>query len=506
MSTILSSGTNVIIFIVMLGVLVFVHEFGHFFSAKRLRVPVFEFGFGFPPRLFRFWRDNGWIEIQGRRILIPRDFNLPEKLSVGSRVTYKTKTENHREVLTGLDLIDAESAGLALASPVQALDRGTEYTLNWIPIGGFVRLMGEEDPSVAGGFASAKPIVRAPILLAGVTLNLVLAFLVFAATAVWAPPYLPVQTTQITLVEQSSPAAQAGLRAGDIVATVNGQDVKGDYPRLSQLLRASAGKPTTLTVIRGKTTLAPITLTPRANPPKDQGPVGIALDATYGLRVWSVEPGSVADRAGVRGDDVLLFIVDPIKRRPLKDQNELAAFVQAHPGWKIEWTIARGGKTLDPIIVQIPQALDAQTATLGVRLQTSILDAPRASAEEIWRIVSSIPTMFSQMFQGSAPAVGVIGMAQATNEIAQRGGAVALLEFFGLLSLNLAVVNLLPFPGLDGGRLVFVLLEWARGGKKVDPQKEGLVHLLGFAVLLGLMVIISFFDVQRLVSGQSIFP
>ena len=118
--------------------------------------------------------DYGFFE---RRIVIPRDFKVPDNLNVSSRVTYKTKTENGREVLTGLDVIDAESQGLVLASPVQALDRGTEYTLNWIPLGGFVRMMGEEDPNVPGGFANAKPSVRAPILLAGVTMNLILAFL-----------------------------------------------------------------------------------------------------------------------------------------------------------------------------------------------------------------------------------------------------------------------------------------------------------------------------------------
>ena len=124
-------------------------------------------------------------------------------------------------------------------------------------------------------------------------------------------------------------------------------------------------------------------------------------------------------------------------------------------------------------------------------------------------VVASIPTMIGQLFAGNAPAnsfVGPIGIAQVTGEVAQRGGAIALLELLGLLSLNLAVVNLLPLPALDGGRLVFVLLEWIRGGKKIDPQKEGMVHLVGLAVLLGLMILISVFDVQRLISGQSILP
>ena len=81
-----------------------------------------------------------------------------------------------------------------------------------------------------------------------------------------------------------------------------------------------------------------------------------------------------------------------------------------------------------------------------------------------------------------------------------------MLQLLALLSLNLAIVNLLPFPALDGGRLVFVVLEWLRGGKKIDPQKEGLVHLVGLAILLGLMLIISYFDVLRLIAGQPIFP
>ncbi|HEX7587983.1 MAG TPA: RIP metalloprotease RseP, partial [Anaerolineae bacterium] len=437
------------------------------------------------------------------------DFKVPDNLVVGSRVTYKTKTENGREVLTGLDVIDAESQGLVLASPVQTLDRGTEYTLNWIPLGGFVRMMGEEDPNVPGGFASAKPSVRAPILLAGVTMNLVLAFVVFTFLAVAVPPYAPVQTTRLLSVAQNSPAALAGLQKGDLLLAVNGEDIQDNYPALSTMLRENAGKPVTLTVIRNSRTLDPIQATPRANPPPGEGALGIALDGWTGLRVSSVAAGSVADKAGVRAGDVLVFIVDAKAARPLKDQDELAQFVREHPNWKIEWRIQRDNKLLDPIAVQIPESIDPQNATLGVSLQTSLLDAPRVSATEMWGMIVSIPGVFRQLLSGSVPAnslVGPIGIAQVTGEVAQRAGVLGLLNLLGLLSVNLAVVNLLPFPALDGGRLVFALLEFVRGGKKIDPHKEGMVHLVGIMVLLGLMVIISFFDVQRLISGQSIFP
>ena len=508
MSSILSGGTTLLIFVLMLGLLVFVHEFGHFIVSKRLGIPVLEFGFGFPPRALRFWRGNGWIEIQGRRLVVPRDFNLPEKLRVGSHVTYKTKTENKREVLTSLELIEAEDAAPALASPVQALDRGTEYTLNWIPLGGFVRLMGEEDPTVPGGFASAKPAVRAPILLAGVTMNMLLAFVVFTISAVASPPYVPVQTTSILDVVQNSPAASAGLHKGDLIVAVNGQTVENNYPALSQLLRENAGRPVTLTVIRNGKTLDPIQAVPRQNPPPNQGALGIALNGWLGLRVSSVAPGSVADRAGVRAGDVLIFVVDP-NGQTLKDQNELAQFTQSHPGWKIEWRIQRDNKLLDPITVQIPQPIDQQNALLGLNLQTSLLDAPRVALGDMWSMIASIPMLFRQLLNGTAPAnsfVGPIGIAQVTGEVAQRAGFLGLLSLLGLLSVNLAVVNLVPFPALDGGRLIFVLLEWVRGGKKIDPQKEGMVHLVGIMVLLGLMIIISFSDVQRLLSGRSLFP
>lgn len=508
MNTILSDATYILIFIVMLGVLVFVHELGHFAVAKRLKIPVPEFGFGFPPRVLKFWQGEGWIEIQGKHIMIPRKFSLPQNLTVSSQVVYKTEMKNEREILTSIAVIDDESKGLALSSPVQNLDRGTEYTLNAIPLGGFVKLMGEEDPNVPGGFAVAKPSVRIPILLAGVTMNFILAFMVYTVITFTTPPYVTVQTTSVSAVQPNSPAEQVGLRANDTIVSVNGQDVKDNYPALSQLLRQNAGQPVTLAVIRNGKTLDPITVTPRANPPRGEGPLGIALNGWVGLAITSVAPGSVADKAGIRSGDALVFLVDP-KGRTLKDQNELTQFTTTHPGWKIDWRIARGNKLLDPITIQIPDKVDATNATLGLNLEISPADAPIKALQAMGTIIASIPPMVGQIFAGNAPAnsfVGPIGIAQATGEVVQRFGALGLLELLGALSLNLAVVNLLPLPALDGGRLVFVLLEWIRGGKRIDPQKEGMVHLVGLAVLLGLMILISVFDVQRLISGQSILP
>ncbi len=507
MNILVSNGINLLIFAAILGVLVFVHELGHFGVAKRLGIPVLEFGFGFPPRVWRFWKGSGWIEIQGKRIFIPRQFQLPQNLTVGSHVIYKTAMQNGRAVLTNIQVIDAENQGQMLTSPVQNLDRGTEYTLNAIPLGGFVRLLGEEDPAVPGGFASAKPGIRVPILLAGVTMNFILALLVFTLATFLTPPYATVQTTTISDVMPDSPAALVGLRAGDTIVAVNGREIKHDYPTFRQIIRDSAGREVTLAVVHKNQTQDSIKVVPRANPPANEGPLGIRLDGWVGIRVTSVASGSVADKVGVRAGDVLLFFVD--SQRPLRDQNELEQFTQAHLGWKIEWRVQRGSELSDPIVVSIPASLDPKDAALGLNLQMSPLDAPAKAAQDMWTVVAAIPMMFQQLFAGTAPAnafVGPVGIYQFTGEVAQRGGPIALLQLLALLSLNLAIVNLLPFPALDGGRLVFVALEWLRGGKKIDPQKEGLVHLVGLAILLGLMLIISYFDVARLIAGQPILP
>lgn len=442
MNILVSNGINLLVFAVMLGILVFVHELGHFAVAKRLGIPVLEFGFGFPPRV---------------KTLFKRD--------------------------------------------------GTEYTFNAIPLGGFVRLYGEEDPNVPGGFASAPASVRVPILLAGVTMNFILAFLILTFTALFTPPYVSIQTTTISAVMPESPAALVGLRAGDTIVAVNERVIKHDYPTFREIIRANAGREVTLDVVRKDQTLEPIKVVPRVNPPANEGPLGIQLVGWNGLRVIGVTPGSVADKAGVRAGDVLLFFVE--SNRSLRDQNELAEYTQTHLGWKIEWRVARGNELSDVIIVQIPETLTAQDATLGLTLQLSVFDAPFKAAQDMGTIIATIPLLFSQLFSGAVPAnalVGPIGIYQFTGEVAERGGPLGLLYLLALLSLNLAVVNLLPFPALDGGHLVFIALEIMRGGKKLDPQKEGLVHLVGLAILLGLMVIISYFDVLRLIAGQPILP
>ena len=150
---------------------------------------------------------------------------LPEAIQPGSWVVYKTAVENGKESLSGIDPVDSESRGLTAASQVQDLDRGTIYSLNWLPLGGFVRMTGEENPSDPRSFAAAAPWKRAVILCAGVSMNIVLAVVLFATIAMVGMPK-PIELVTIAGVSPGSPAEIAGLKAGDRLLTINGVAVQ----------------------------------------------------------------------------------------------------------------------------------------------------------------------------------------------------------------------------------------------------------------------------------------
>ena len=125
----------------------------------------------------------------------------------------------------------------------------------------------------------------------------------------------------------------------------------------------------------------------------------------------------------------------------------------------------------------------------------------------MWEVVTLTKNGFQDWASGGPNPgfTGPIGIAQATGEVAEIGIS-PLFEWVALISISLGIINILPIPALDGGKLVFVLVEWARGGKRISPRKEGLVHIVGFAVLIGLILVVSFFDITRILSGESLIP
>ncbi len=298
----------------------------------------------------------------------------------------------------------------------------TEYTINAIPFGGFVRMLGEEDPGHPESFAAKSKLVRATDLLAGPLMNVVLAFLLFIGVGLIGFD-IPTGSVAIIGVAPGSPAAGADLQEGDIILSIDSLTVRNTYD-LIQYTSERLGEEVALSIKRGEETMS-ARLTPRREPPANEGAMGVMI-----------------------------------------------------------------------------QTMDIVGAN---KLRYSLGEAIPIAGRMVGDVVAAIFSGVAGMIQGViAPDIrGPVGIAAVTGEIA-KSGLVALMQFTAYLSIQLAIVNLLPFPGLDGGRLAFIALEALRGGKRVTPEKEGLFHLVGLVILVGLLLIVSYQDVARLLSGQPI--
>ncbi|MEE9400296.1 MAG: M50 family metallopeptidase [Dehalococcoidales bacterium] len=349
---------TIVSFIGVLVVIVFVHELGHFFTAKVSKVKVDEVGLGFPPRLLSVKRGE------------------------------------------------------------------TKYSLNAVPLGGFVKMAGEEDPKIPGSLASKSIGVRLLVMGSGSLMNFLLPLLLFSI-AFMVPRDIISGQVVVEEVAYNSPAARAGIEPGDTFLEVNGKSVHntGDLQRQIQL---NLGMEVNILLKRGDSTTREVQAVPRWRPPEKQGAIGVAVRT-----------------------------LSPVTLR------------QYYPFWQA-----------------VPMGV-VQCIETFVLFKNAIIS----------------------MIIGAEPAVvaGPVGIAQLTGEIAKAGFS-PLLEFAAFLSINLAIINLLPLPALDGGHIAFVLLEWVRRGKRVAPKTEGLIHLVGFAMLIALLLAITYQDIIRIISGESLIP
>lgn len=306
--------------------------------------------------------------------------------------------------------------------------RDTIYSINWLPLGGFVRLLGEEDPSHPESLAAKPRPVRLLVLASGAFMNFILPIFLFALFFM-IPRDVNVGLTQIAEVTPGSPAQEAGLKQGDIVFAINGEEVRNPA-ELSVQIRLNLGEVVTFRIKRpdplGGGQFMNIPVHARWTPPEGQGPTGIRVGLLY----------------------------------PFTEKESLPPWEALPRGWTA---------TLDSLILARNEVI-------------------------------------SWIKGGSGPSVaGPVGIAQATGEVVEESGWENLLQFAALLSINLAIINILPLPMLDGGRIMFVLLEVLRGGRRIAPEKEALVHFIGLAAIITLAVVITYFDVLRVIRGESLF-
>ncbi len=289
---------------------------------------------------------------------------------------------------------------------------GTRFTLNAIPLGGFVRPAGEDDPAVPGGLAGSSKVTRAIVLLAGPGANILLALLAFTAAFKFAAPDF--ERTTISAIALASPAEVAGLQPGDLIVSVDALPIAG-YPTLQQAVADRLGQTLTMGIERGGQPLT-VELVPRADPPEGQGPIGIMTGNPRKATTWgeSLQYGSQS----------IAFQV-----------NEL---------------------------IHLPSRLLKQEI------------APEQAR------LSGLKGMYD-----------MLAWAGEIDRSAQR--PFLTLNLVGVISLGLALANLLPIPALDGGRLLFVLIE-AVARRRISPRYEGLAHAIGFALLLALMLYVNLQD------------
>ena len=297
----------------------------------------------------------------------------------------------------------------------------TEYTFNAVPLGGFVRLEGEEEATDPRSLASKSPAVRAAILGAGSFMNAVLAVAIFAVLFM-IPNDVTVGDVVVKDVSPNSPAAEAGIGPGDRIIAVAGQPVESTN-QVSAGITRNLGSDLSLKIESGGQTRE-VSVIPRWRPPEGEGNVGVLL---------SLENSRVESRS--------------------------------YYPWE---AVGKGAA----------QVVEVVTLT--------------------WRSIThwlfrDAPTPFS----------GPVGIVSGSKEAVDIGGIDTLIPLAALLSISLAIFNILPIPALDGGRLLFVIIELIRGGKKIPAEKERLVHMLGFALLITLVLMVSYNDIVRLVRGES---
>jgi regulator of sigma E protease len=322
--------------------------------------------------------------------------------------------------------VKVEEFGIFMPPRIFSFKKGeTVYSLNAIPLGGFNKLAGEEDPAVPGSLAGKSIPVRLMVLSAGSLMNILLP-IILLAIAFMIPHLESVGTNstekgQVFVMEvvAGSPAAGAGIKVNDIILSANGEAVQNvaDYERI---VKANYGKEISVTVKHYDGSTSVVKLTPQANAPATQGATGVAV-------------------------------------------------------------------------------------TNAVRKIDNPLTAIRFGAISYWNMIILFKDGIWGMIRGTVPVnlTGPVGIAQLTGEIVKTGIA-NLLSFAAVISLNLGILNIFPIPAMDGGRIVFVLLEWVRRGKRVSPKTEGMVHTIGFILLMIVFLVISYHDIIRIMNGGSI--
>jgi len=423
------------VFILVLGILVFIHEFGHFIVAKRAGVRVETFSLGFGPRLV------GWK--QG----------------------------------------------------------DTEYRISAIPLGGYVKMTGEDpkESSADRGDSFAKKSVsaRMKIVLAGPLMNLLLPLLLMPlvyVVGIELPAYLD-QPAVVGWVEEDTPAERAGFRPGDTIVRIQNEEIS-TWEKAKILFASNPNRPLQVEFVREGERLR------REITPESLGYAGgyTGLVQERPARIGGVSPGLPAEKAGLRAGDRILSI----DGTPIRYWDQMAEIIRAHPEEPLVIEFNRDDETFS-VTVRPVRDPESETGLLGIAYQEKTVFKRYGLWKSVQNGIRDVGRSFvltfyvlGKLFTGGLSIEtlgGPILIAKMTGDAA-RVGLASLLSFVAFLSLQLGILNLLPIPVLDGGHVMFLSLE-AVLRRPVNVKIREAAQQVGFILLLVFILIISYNDIQR---------
>lgn len=448
---------SVIIFIIVLGILIFFHELGHFLVARVFGVGVEKFSLGFGPRIL------------GKKI------------------------------------------------------GRTDYRISIVPLGGYVKMVGDEpdspiaDEDLPFSFTHKHVAKRAAIVAAGPIFNVLLAILIFTSGLFFAG--LPSVRPVVRSVDSDSPAQAAGIQTGDFIKAIGGRSVES-WRDIDLLVDESQGHRTQFTLERLGERFTADLVPVQMHAKNLFGDDVIYYDA--GIKGYN-EPKAVVDETvpGMPAEVAGLLAGDQIAAidgHPIEKWETMQEMVSTSEGKTLTFTIVRDGETLEvpitPVEVQNKDMLGAKQSVfqIGIRrtgisipeedqitVRLGPLDALGQGLSQTWNMIYATGYFFVKLAQRQVPADtigGPIRIAQMAHKEAQEG-LLNLFYFIAIISVNLAVLNLLPIPVLDGGHLLFYLIE-AIQGKPVSVRVREAAQQVGIILLVMLMIFVFYNDISSL--------
>ena len=432
--------TSIAAFTFVLGVLVFVHEMGHYLMARRIGIRVLTFSLGFGPKLLTVRRGD------------------------------------------------------------------TDYCISAIPLGGYVKMAGENPDDVRSGaddeFLSKTKWERFQVLIMGPTMNIILAFVVMAVVLYQGAdvPAYEEQPPIVGHVMEASPAEQSGIRVGDLILRIGGRPVQ-TWEELFVTVMPRAERELEVVLRRGLQEVT-IQVTPEAQTQFQVGDLGVV--PIMQPQILNVLTGDPADLAGIRPRDV----ITAVNGEPITRDNPFVETINANADVALMLTVVRGGQTLK---IEVTPALRGNVGLIGVELspfevrtiEPGPLQAIQMSFEKNYAWSGLIfQTLGGLLTSETSPKqlVGPLGIAQLSGGAAQIG-MVALFTLMAMISLNLGILNLLPIPVLDGGHIFIMALE-GLSRRNFSVRIKEKIQLAGFVVLLMLMVTVIYNDLTRINWGE----